>query len=333
MLRRIVWLAILLMGTAHLLYAPAYAEAAPIYELIAGKIANGQVTLTVSGKNLVEFYGYEAEFSYDPESLELLEFNSGREGFAIAPIVKNNKVIIAHTKIGDVAGDRGNIAIGTLTFKLKKYGESTVKWESIKVVTGQAQSTTTAVGKRVAISKAFADLDGHWAKADIEWLAMKGIIEGVDDTHFKPDAEVTRAQFVAMMARALKLQVSTTVDPFDDVPQDAWYADAVRNAYAAGMINGITYERFAPERDITREEMTVMLMRAGRHVAADVFKDVSIELTFTDASEISKWAVGDVTLALHAGLMQGGLYNKFMPQSQATRAEAAVVIKRLLSHL
>jgi len=321
------------MGAAHLLYVPAYAEAATTFELSAGKITNGQVTFTLSGKNVVDFYGYEAVFSYDPDRLELLEFKSGREGFAITPIIKNNKAIIAHTKLGDVAGDRGNITIGTLTFKFKKYGASTVKWESIKVVTGQSKSTTNTVGKSVTISKAFVDLNGHWAKKDIEWLAMKGIIEGVDDTHFKPDAKVTRAQFAAMISKALNLQTSTTVAPFDDVPQGAWYAEAVRSAYAAGIIKGVANKSFAPEQEITREEMTVMLMRSGKHVAADTFKNASRALTFADTGAISKWAVDDITLAVQAGLIKSGLQNKFMPQSKATRAEAAVVIKRLLLKL
>lgn len=333
MRRRILWLAILLIGAAQLFGASAYAEAAPAYELSAGKIANGQVTLTLSGKNVADFYGYEATFSYNPDSLELVAFKSSREGFAITPIVKNGKIIIAHTKIGDVAGDRGNIVIGTMTFKLKKYGETTVKWESIKVVTGQAKSTTTAVGTSVAISKAFTDLNGHWAKADIEWLAMKGIIEGVDDTHFKPNATVTRAQFAAMIARALNLQAYTTAAPFGDVPQNAWYAEAVRSAYAAGIIKGVANERFAPGQEITREEMAVILVRAGKFAAADVFKGAASALTFADASAISKWAAGDVTLAMQAGLLKGGSQNKFMPQAKTTRAEAAVVIKRLLAKL
>jgi len=321
------------VGTVQLFGVPVYAESAPTYELNAGKIANGKVTITLSGNNVIDFYGYEAALSYDPDRLELLEFKSGREGFAITPIVKDGKATIAHTKIGDVAGDRGNIVIGTMTFKLKKYGETTVKWETIKVVTGQAKSTTTAVGTSVAISKSFTDLNGHWAKADIEWLAMKGIIEGVDDTHFKPNATVTRAQFAAMIARALNLQASSTAAPFGDVPQNAWYAEAVRSAYAAGIIKGVANERFAPGQEITREEMAVVLVRAGRHAAADVFKGAASALTFADASAISKWAAGDVTLAVKAGLLKGGSQNKFMPQAKTTRAEAAVVLKRLLAKL
>jgi len=331
----LVWLSSLLM--CHTFGAAAYAETPSAYVLSIGKVANGQVTVTLSGKNVVDFYGFEAAFSFDPDRLELLEFMSVRDGYAISPIINNGKIVIAHTKIGNTAGDRGDIVIGTLKFKVKKYGETTVTWESIKVVPSQGKSATSAVGQRVAISfgKAFADLAGHWAQTDIEWLAMKGLIEGVDDTHFQPEANVTRAQFAVMIARALNLQAPASAprQPFADVPQDAWYAEAVRSAYAAGIINGVAKNRFAPNKEMTREEMMVMLIRAGKLVAADAFNnpDPTVALTFADTQSISKWAISDVTLAVHAGLIKGNSQHKLIPQSKATRAEAAVIIKRLLS--
>lgn len=333
---RIVWSMIILLCMPKLFLVTANAaEVAPIYLMDVNKPTNGQVTLTLSGKNLVNLYGYEARFSFDSDKLELLEAKSNQEGFSVSPIIKKNEIIIAHTKIGNVVGDSGDLVIGTLKFKIKKPGVTTVKWESMKVVTDQLKTTTTTIGKSVSVSKAFVDLAGHWAQADIEWLAVKGIIDGVDDDHFKPNGKVTRAQFAAMVSRALNLKTTAAHIPFTDVASDSWYADVVSNAYSAKIIRGRTDSSFAPEQEITREEMTVMLIRAGKYMSADTFKETgSVDsITFTDANAISKWAIKDVELAVHLGIINGRTKNTFIPKSQSTRAEAAVAIKRLLSKI
>ncbi|MBP1997089.1 S-layer homology domain-containing protein [Paenibacillus eucommiae] len=313
--------------------ATAHAETVPIFRLDAGKPAGGKVIMTLSVENVNNVYGYEARLSFDPDKLELLGAKSNLDGFSVSPIIKKNEIIIAHTKIGSVPGDSGNITIGTLTFKLKKHGQATVKWESMKVVTDKLLSTTITVGKSVSTSKSFIDLTGHWAKADIELLASEGIIEGMDDDHFVPDMMVTRAQFAAMLVRALNLKASEVQSPFTDVPSASWYAGVVSSAYSSGIIKGVTDSRFAPEQDITREEMTVMLIRAGRYMSEGTFNDKgSVDsIPFVDASSISEWAIRDVEIAVREGIINGRTANTFGPQSLATRAEAAVVMKRLLS--
>ncbi|MBP1992455.1 S-layer homology domain-containing protein [Paenibacillus eucommiae] len=339
-----IWIALLLIVTLSSpvqFFETANAETAqaPMFLLDVSKAVEGKVTLTMSGKNIVNVYGYEAVFSYDPDKLELLGAKSNMDGFSVSPIIKNNKITIAHTKIGSVAGDSGNMTIGTLTFKLKKHGETTVKWESMKVVTDQSKSTLTSVGKSVSMGKAFIDLVGHWAQADIELLASMGIIDGMDENHFVPEAKVTRAQFAAMISRALTLKATADPNPFTDVPADSWYAGVVSSAYTAGIIKGRTDSSFAPEQDVTREEMTVMLMRAGRYASAGTFEEQGSlgavggigEIPFADAHSFSEWAIKDIQIAVREGIINGRSDNRFVPKSQASRAEAAVVIKRLLS--
>ncbi|MBP1996300.1 S-layer homology domain-containing protein [Paenibacillus eucommiae] len=332
---RIVWLMIVLLCLPKLFLATVNAEKAPNFLLAVNKSAEGEVTLTMSGKDILDLYGYEARFSFDPDKLELLKVDSNLDGFSVSPIIQKNEIIVAHTKIGNVSGDSGDMTIGTLTFRLKKHGEATVKWESMKVVTDKLKSTSTIVGKSISVSKNFGDLAGHWAREDIEQLALMGIIQGMDEDHFVPEAKVTRAQFAAMISRALNLKGTAVQSPFTDVPPDAWYAGVVSSAYSAGIIKGITDSSFAPEQDITREEMTVMMMRAGRYVSEGTFKETGSvsKITFIDAHSISEWAIKDVELAVRVGLINGRSDNTFVPQSQATRAEAAVVIKRLLSKI
>ncbi|MBP1988824.1 S-layer homology domain-containing protein [Paenibacillus eucommiae] len=318
--------------------ATAYAETASSFLLTANKPTDGKITITMSGTNIKDLYGYEARVTFDPDQLELMEAKSSLDGFSVSPIIKNKEIILAHTKIGNVTGESGDITIGTLTFKIKKHGTSTVKWESIKAVDHNLSDQTYTIGKSVSVTlvkKGFLDLEGHWAKADIELLASKAIIEGMDEEHFVPQANVSRAQFAALISRALKLKINTKQSPFTDVAAGSWYEEEVNKAYAAGIIQGMTETSFAPEKDITREEMAVMIMRASSYAsgAAGSEKHDTFAIQFADSEAISVWAREQVQAAVRAGIINGRAENKFVPQDQATRAEAATVIKRLLSAL
>jgi hypothetical protein len=135
-----------------------------------------------------------------------------------------------------------------------------------------------------------------------------------------------------MVVRALNLNETSVQTPFTDVPLGSWYRDAISSAYAAGLVKGVTESGFAPDKEITREQMTVLIMRAGKYASEGGIKETGSEdsLSFADASSISDWAVKDIIAAVRAGIVNGRTANTFAPQDQATRAEAAVMMKRLL---
>lgn len=83
-------------------------------------------------------------------------------------------------------------------------------------------------------------------------MVGKQIVEGMDDDHFAPDTNVTRAQFATLIAKVLNLKDSADQIPFDDVASGSWYESTVKKAYAASLINGISEHEFAPEKNITR---------------------------------------------------------------------------------
>ncbi|WP_158560413.1 S-layer homology domain-containing protein [Paenibacillus contaminans] len=319
-----------------LLLATASAETASSFLLTAAKPVDGKTIVTMSGKNLEDLYGYEARFTFDPDHLELVEAKSNLNGFSVSPIIKKNEIIIAHTKIGNVTGESGDIIIGTLTFKTKNYGTSTVKWESMKVVDRNLSNQTFSLGESISVSKGFLDLDGHWAKADIELLASKNIIKGIDEDLFAPEAKVTRAQFTALIARALDLKVTRNQNPFTDVTPGSWYENEVNSAYSAGIIQGKTETSFAPEENISREEMAVLMVRASDYASESASRDdidTGSVMTFADSEAISEWAKAEVQIAVRLGIMNGRAEMRFVPLDQATRAEAATVMKRLLTSL
>ncbi len=185
-----------------------------------------------------------------------------------------------------------------------------------------------------ADNKSFADTRGHWAQRDIELLASKLIIQGVSDSLFAPDSRITRAEFTALLVRALGIGVEDNVGKFafQDVRLDQWYASAIEAGVRAGLVNG-SGGRFAPDAPITREQIAVMVANAlsvaGRS-GADASRVESLLHQFSDRTDISSWATLSVAQAVEAGIIEGYTSDTMAPAAYATRAEATVMLKRLL---
>jgi len=183
-------------------------------------------------------------------------------------------------------------------------------------------------------NKSFNDIRGHWAQRDIELLASKLIIQGVSGSLFAPDSRITRAEFTALLVRALGIGVEDNIEKmtFQDVRREQWYASAIEAAVSAGLVNG-SGGRFAPDAPITREEMAVMVANAlsvaGRS-GVDASRAESLLHKFSDRSDISSWATLAVAQAVEAGIIDGYTSDTMAPSAYATRAEAAVMLKRLL---
>ena len=172
----------------------------------------------------------------------------------------------------------------------------------------------------------FADCDNHWAKDDILYMHENGYVNGMSETLFAPDNNVTRAEFAAMAVRVLGLEQVEYSGAFADVVSSDWYASVVETAYKAGIIQG-SDGMFRPNDNITREEMAVILIRVyalGREYTSDT------SATFTDAADISDWAKEAVMSAVELKLVNGMTDGRFAPKDNTTRAQAATVFKRLL---
>jgi len=184
-------------------------------------------------------------------------------------------------------------------------------------------------GKTEEVAKSkFTDIIGHWAEKDINDMATKGIVSGVTATTFEPDRSITRAEFAALMARALKLSAGNTESVFADVANDAWYAKEVSAAAAAGLIVG--YDgNFRPNDTITREEMAVVIMKAYAFLGKTASSGQIDK--FADKDTISDWAVNYVDQAVSTGMISGMSADTFAPKENATRAQVTSLIKRLLS--
>lgn len=176
----------------------------------------------------------------------------------------------------------------------------------------------------------FPDVPGqHWASASIHKLAAKLIINGKEAGRYVPSDAVTRAEFAALIVRSLGLQPAAGSGGFSDVGSAAWYAPAIRTAQANGLINGYEDGRFRPDQTVTRQEMAAILMKAISFTGTEAEAGSSAQ-PFKDSAAISGWAQQAVAQAAASGIVQGTPDGQFLPQANATRAEAAVMLGKTL---
>ncbi|MDR2088464.1 MAG: S-layer homology domain-containing protein [Clostridiales Family XIII bacterium] len=189
-------------------------------------------------------------------------------------------------------------------------------------------SVPVQVGAKITFTDLFDPATGadHWAKPFIESLASQGIVNGIGDDMFGPEFALTRAQFLAMLAKTvdgLDLNASPP-SGFEDVPMEGWYYSYVNWGHAAGIVKGVDETHFAPDLPITREQMTVMLANFAATSGLGL-PDAGAAPAFTDAAAISPWAFESVDRIARAGIMNGMPAGGFDPQAGATRAQAAKV--------
>ena len=175
----------------------------------------------------------------------------------------------------------------------------------------------------------FTDVSG-WYTDYVSYLAARGIIGGTGDGKFSPDANITRAQFVTILARISGDDLTGyTSSPFSDVATTDWYFAAVQWAYKNGIAAG-SDGKFNPNATITRQDIAVMLARYADKVASYTLPKTNSAVTFTDSAKISSYASDAVTAMQQAGFISGNSDGSFAPTASATRAQAAKMIALLI---
>ncbi len=177
----------------------------------------------------------------------------------------------------------------------------------------------------------FKDTKAHWAREYIGRLAARGVVNGMGDNYYQPDASLTRAQFLTMLSKTIYGLDPSQAAPtgFTDVPAAEWYYNYVNWGYANGIVSGLDEVTFAPNANITREQMAIMLSNFARSTEL-MLPETSAGLGFTDSAQISPWAAESVTKIVSSGIMSGYPEGNYNPQGKATRAEAATVIYKLI---
>lgn len=166
------------------------------------------------------------------------------------------------------------------------------------------------------------DLSGSWAENIIIKLITAGVISGYPDGTFQPEHSITRAEFIVMLVKALRLEKQSN-RTFADITYH-WARESISAAAAQGLVSGYDLNRFGPDEVITREQAVLIIARAVRLETADQAVD------FTDSQQISPWARSGLNAAVKNGFICGYPDHSFKPHGHTTRAEAAVLIAKLI---
>ena len=169
----------------------------------------------------------------------------------------------------------------------------------------------------------------RWSYTYIKQMYDAGVVSGMTPTTFEPAGDVTRAQFVTMLAGLAKADVSKyPATSFRDVPEGAWYAPYVNWAAENGVVHGVSDTAFAPDANISRQDMAVMVYRYAERFGIRLGTDVP-PVTFTDAGDIAAYALPAVQALQRAGVISGMPDGSFRPRERMTREQACVVLSAL----
>ena len=176
----------------------------------------------------------------------------------------------------------------------------------------------------------FTDVkESDWFYENVRYVYENKLFAGVSDTEFAPNTEMTRAMLVTVLYRAEGEPAITRNIPFADIDMNEYYANAVIWAAANGIVNGYDENTFAPNDNITREQIAAIMERYADFKGADTTQTGDLS-QFTDEADISDWARDNVSWAVGAGLISGKGDGILDPLGNATRAEVAAILQRFL---
>lgn len=176
----------------------------------------------------------------------------------------------------------------------------------------------------------FTDVkESDWFFKGVSYVVDKGIMSGVSENEFAPNAKLTRAMLVQMLYNMEGRPACDAENAFIDVPVGQWYTDAVIWANDAKIVSGMGEGLFAPNMEITREQMVAMMYNYAKYKGYDVTASADLS-TFTDSASVSAWAQPAMQWAVAEGYISGMGGSLLAPQGTATRAEIACVIMRFM---
>ena len=179
----------------------------------------------------------------------------------------------------------------------------------------------------------FSDVKNHANKAAIEALASRGIINGMGQGTFMPNKTMTRAEFAAIVTRALGLTAKDT-KVFSDVPSSKWYAGYIGTANSSGIVNGVGNGKFNPEGTITRQEAAAMVARAAKRCGLDTEMDAGatkdVLAQFGDYRSVASWAKESLAFCYYTNILDQSAL-KIEPTKAILRCEIAQMLCNMLT--
>lgn len=214
--------------------------------------------------------------------------------------------------------------------------------EPTNVVDGTAEELFPVKfeASEIVFDEGFVDIENHWAKDTIETMYKNGVVNGVDDTHFVPDALITRSEFFQMLVNLAGYDKAEYNGAFADVQDDDWYASAVQTLSNNNLLPGNMIENgnIMPEQEITREEAVYMAtdlcyVEKMKKVPWYDWGEIKSCLEYPDGDQVEEWARPMFDIAVSKEFVVGDDDGLLHPKSTITRAEAVTVLQRIIPYM
>lgn|GEM_PF-1704813 len=179
----------------------------------------------------------------------------------------------------------------------------------------------------VSSSVTFEDIANVSNRDEIEYLASRYVIKGTNEQTFSPNANISRAEFAVMIARALGL-VQAGDSKFTDTI-GKWYENDIQALHEAGIINGTSATSFSPNEWLSREDAAVLMARVLEYMNITV--EQLTDVSYTDINSIQETNIKQIQLLYTLEIMSGNANSSFDPQGNLTRAQMAKILKRTLN--
>ena len=242
------------------------------------------------------------------------------------------------TAISKVTKDKGT-KVDLSSYTTTRQGYTFAGWYADEALTDKVTSVTLNSNKTVYAkwtektpekpALPFTDVTkGDWFYDAVQYVYDKGMMNGVDGGRFAPNATTSRAMIVTILYRLENEPAVSGKSPFTDVAAGQWYTNAVAWAAANGIVTGTTDTTFAPNGNITREQMAAILYRYASYKGLDVSRQADLS-GYADANAISAYAKQAMAWANGQGLITGVTATTLRPDGNAVRAQAATILMRL----
>ena len=288
-------------------------------------MANGEVNLRVDTENGAVKLDADAVSDLAATGREIaVAVRDNADGSTTFDVTADGRSVDATIKVELPAAKNGQVLVA-----IQANGTQEIVKKSI-VENGKVYAEISA-GTKVKLiqnAKNFADVAANaWYKGAVDFASSHELFNGVSDTAFAPSMPMTRAMLATVLFR-LEGAIASGTNPFADVPNGTWYTDAVIWANANGIVMG-TDKGFEPNVNITREQIATMLFRYAKLLGIDTSGRSALN-GFVDGDKTSSWAGEAMQWAVSAGLFKGDNTNALNPKGDATRAEVATLMQRLV---
>ncbi len=178
----------------------------------------------------------------------------------------------------------------------------------------------------------FSDVNkDDWHYEAVKYVYENNLMQGTGNG-FEPDGKMSRAMLVTVLYRLAQAEFDGKAQIFKDVKEDMWYSEAVFWAYSNGIINGISSTEFAPDSDVSREQMALIIYRFAK-MNGFITEENEEDLSFSDINEVSDFALDAIIWANKTNLIKGTDEKTLSPKASATRAQVAAILMRFLENI